>query len=996
MRDSELRRTVELPAQRAGLEIEGGLVEVIVSEVAGRAGALPLLSTALAETWERREGRALTLAGYRAAGGVNGALARMAEGAYAGLPPAPRTAARRLLLRLCDAGEEGDLTLRRRLPIAEATDEDDADTRGALEALADRRLLTIDRDSVELAHEALLREWPRLRTWLDEDVQGRRLHRRLHDATRSREASDHDPSELYRGARLGAATDWAASHDDELSQPERAFLAASQARSERELADARRQAADRARANRRLRTLLAGVGVLLVVAVVVGLVAVNQQERANEEARVAEARELAAAATANLDVDSERSVLLALEAVERTQSDDGSVLPEAEEALHRAVVASRIVMSVPDVGGRVDWSPDDTIFVTEGPEDTGLVDIRDAETGESVRSFHGHDKDINDVGFSHDGSMLATTGDDGAARVWDPTTGQQLRSFEGPPDSLVWGPSFSPDGSLFAAAWTDEGVTRVLDLATGRTVHEISVVAAPDRTSFSPDGEKLAISGSGSVAVVVDARSGETVFTLAGHKWTLTGVAWSPDGRWIATSSRDGTARIWDADTGTLRHTLVGHGAWVQDVGWSPGSDRLVTGSSDGTAKVWTVTEESARELLSLSAQGTSSGIDGVAYSPDGDRIMAGDESITAVEVWDVSITGGAEWANLPAVPFFPGSATFTPDGRRLVASTVGGSATVWDATAGTRLLTFGPDGPWANPDGADVLAIDPLIDRPSGANVLAIDVSSDGELIATASADGSAKVWDAATGNEMFTLPSGPGVDYLAWSPDGSLLATASVQGDAGLVTIVNRSGQKVAVLREEPGVRFGSVRFSPDGRLLVASRVSVGRPDPSVPEVRIWDWERGEVVKTIDAAAERAFYDPTGDRIAITTRAPAGDGTAEIWDARTGHKIATLAGHRGVFNIAFAPDGSRVATAAFDGTVRLWDPESGEQLLVLRGHAALVSSVAFSPDGSKLASVGPDGTVRVWALDLHDLIEIAKSRVTRRLTDEECQQYLHGSRCP
>ena len=173
MRDSELRRTVELPAQRAGLETEAGLVEVIVGDVAGRAGALPLLSTALAETWERREGRALTLTGYRAAGGVNGALARMAEDAYAALPAGPRAAARRLLLRLCDAGTDGDLSLRRRLPVAEAADDHDTDARAALDTLADHRLLTIDSDSVEVAHEALLREWPRLRTWLDEDVQGR-------------------------------------------------------------------------------------------------------------------------------------------------------------------------------------------------------------------------------------------------------------------------------------------------------------------------------------------------------------------------------------------------------------------------------------------------------------------------------------------------------------------------------------------------------------------------------------------------------------------------------------------------------------------------------------------------------------------------------------------------------------------------------------------------------------------------------------------------------
>ncbi len=199
MRDTELRRVIELPAQRAGLELEPGLVEVIVADVAGRVGALPLLSTALAETWERRQSRTLTLAGHRAAGGVNGALARMADDAYEALALGPRAAARRVLVRLCDAGDGDALDLRRRLPIGEAAPQHDAEARAALGTLVDRRLLTVDRDPVEVAHEARLREWPRLRAWLDEDVQGRRLHRRLGDAARSWAASGHDRPSCTEG-----------------------------------------------------------------------------------------------------------------------------------------------------------------------------------------------------------------------------------------------------------------------------------------------------------------------------------------------------------------------------------------------------------------------------------------------------------------------------------------------------------------------------------------------------------------------------------------------------------------------------------------------------------------------------------------------------------------------------------------------------------------------------------------------------------------------------
>jgi WD40 repeat protein/DNA-binding SARP family transcriptional activator/class 3 adenylate cyclase len=1005
MRDSELRRTVELPAQRAGLEIQAGLVEVIVADVAGRAGSLPLLSTALAETWERREGRRLTLAGYRAAGGVDRALAHMAEDAYAALPPGPRAGTRRLLLRLCDAGDEGDLSLRRRLPVAEAADEHDADARAALETLADRRLLTIDRDAVEVAHEALLREWPRLRAWLDEDVQGRRVHRRLHDAARSWDTSGHDPSELYRGTRLDAATDWGASHDDELSHAERAFLTASRAQSDQELADARRQAADRARANRRLRTLLAGVGVLLVAALIAGIAAVRQRDRAQDERRVATARELAAAANANLDVDPERSVLLALEAVERSQSAHGSVLPEAEEALHAAVTASRAELRVPGVGGSLDWSPDGTIFVTEGSENAGIVDIRDAQTGESLRSWHGHDIDVNDVAFNHDGTMIATTGDDGAARIWDPETGRELHSLvsstvgagadpSGPTASTgqVWGPSFSADGSLFAAAWQDEGVVRVLDLATGRVVSEIRSIPAPRDTSFDPTGSRIAVASFVQpVAVVVDVASGTKVFSLEGHVGGFVhDVAWSPDGTAIATAGADASARVFDASTGRQRFALLGHRYHVTDVDWGPGSDVLVTASWDGTARLWGIVEGGGRQLVTLSAQDTRNGIYGVAFSPDGTRVITGNWDISATRVWDVSRTGDAESANLVTTAFeFPGT-TFTPDGRFLLSTGPAGSVTVWDAHTFTYVRSLGAP-PSSGPPNW-ITSNWPPVGSPT--DVHGIDVSRDGRLVAASTITG-VRVWDIGTGQEVFTVPaavpgSWPSVD---WSPTRDLLAVTGYEDDRGLVTIVDSSGREVTALREKQGLGVGMGRFSPDGEWLLTSR-SAQQPERAVDRVGIWDWQAGTVTRTFGRGLTFGVIavSPTGSLLA--TRGP---DAIEIWDWASGDRLVTLAGDPGRFSgLAFSPDGSRLASTSDDGTVRLWDSGSGEQLLDLPGHPTAVRSVSFSRDGSQLASAGTDGAVRVWALDLNDLIEIAQSELTRSLSDEECRRYLHVPTCP
>ena len=257
-----------------------------------------------------------------------------------------------------------------------------------IELLVGARLVTSDDGVVELAHEALARAWPRLQGWLDEDVEGQRILRHLAGAADTWDAMGRPDSELYRGARLAQALEWRERATPDLTPTERAFLDASR--------DPRRHRAARRRGPgpppgppepAASRPAHRDRAIFLVGALVAGFVAVGQRERAEREGRVATARELAAAANANLDVDPERSILLALEAVERSRSGRRPVLPEAEEALHTAVTASRIELRVPGVGGRLDWSPDGTVFVTEGPEGSGIVDIRDARHRRSVRSF---------------------------------------------------------------------------------------------------------------------------------------------------------------------------------------------------------------------------------------------------------------------------------------------------------------------------------------------------------------------------------------------------------------------------------------------------------------------------------------------------------------------------------------------------------------------------------------------------------------------------------
>ena len=271
MRRDELRRAIELPARRAGLRVEPRLVSALVGDVAAEPGGLPLLSAALVELWQRRDGRTLRYEVYERSGGVSGAVARLAEDAYQRLSrgraaPGPGDAAAPRRRR----GGGGGV---RSPPRFRSTSSSSSATRtppGRSPCSPRARLLTVDEGTVEVAHEALLREWPRLRGWLEADAEGRRLHQHLIAAAREWRDSERDPAELYRGARLAAALDWAAEHDPELNELERAFLDESRAASERE---AERQR----RAVRRLRTLLAGVGVLLAAAVVAGVIALSER-----------------------------------------------------------------------------------------------------------------------------------------------------------------------------------------------------------------------------------------------------------------------------------------------------------------------------------------------------------------------------------------------------------------------------------------------------------------------------------------------------------------------------------------------------------------------------------------------------------------------------------------------------------------------------------------------------------------------------------------------
>jgi len=611
MTTEELRRAIEEPARRGRWELEPGLVDFLLHDVGAEAGhapepgALPLLSHALLATWQRRRGHKLTISGYSASGGVRGAIAETAEAVfYDQLEPEQRTIARQIFLRLTELGDDSTTTdTRRRVSFDELAShpEDRQQVHEVLMTLADARLITTDRDAAEVAHEALIREWPTLRNWIDENREGLRLHRHLTEAAQEWESLGRDPGGLYRGARLVQAIEWFHSHEDDLNLLECSFLEASQtladqeaaereAQRQRELEAARKLAEnERARAeeqtqsNRRLKQRAVYLTIAFIIVGVLALVASVLGQRAAQAERLAFSREWAAASVNNLQVDPERSVLLALQALDEVDT------LEARNALHRAIPELHMLLNisahpggVPDVA----YSPDGSLIASVGARQE--VKLWDANSGELVHTFLGADEFSSSVAFSPDGNTLATAFVTQII-LWDTTSGEKIATLSGESVGTTIGYnlgvgqiSFSPDGKYLATANMD-GLPTIWDLDTYRKVlFLVAEMLPPKGIDYSPDGRFLATGGDEGIVRVWDAKLGTELLTL-NLGGIIHRVSFSPDGTYLAAASEDGSIKVWDALTGEIVSTPPRQSG-MYDVAFLA-DGRLATAGQDGTTR---------------------------------------------------------------------------------------------------------------------------------------------------------------------------------------------------------------------------------------------------------------------------------------------------------------------------------------------------------------------------------------------------------------------------
>jgi WD40 repeat protein len=849
-------------------------------------------------------------------------------------------------------------------------------------------LLTFDREprtrtpTVEVAHEAILSQWDRLRGWIEERREDLLLHRRLVEAVGEWHDAGRDPEYLPREGRLVQLEAWAGATDLALTAGERDFLAEARAAA---------NAAARRRARRR-RATLAGFAVLAAAASTLAAFALVLRSEARDDARLATARQLAASAQANLEVDPERSILLAIEAAETTRRHDGTMLTEAQQALHDALATSRVLSAVPGVGRRTGighvtaLAPDATRFVVAGLEG-GTASIRDL-TGKKLVSLSGHRGEVFAVGYAPNGRLVATGGADGTARLWNAATGDLvhvLRAHRGG----VFATRFSADGTRLATLGGDRAV-RVWDVGTGRELQTFAGVH--DRTEAGVAwGEGLAFVGrdrialspwmrgaepSPIVAKVFDVSSGAqvAVVTDPGGTARVVDLDVSSDGTMLGAGQMEsGQLQLYGLPSGRQLDVVRAHGAAVLDVEFSRDGRRVATGGVDGLAKTWDVTRGKLREALAL--RGHTNPVGSVSFDLAGTRLVTWGQPPGEARVWDVTPAGRGEVLTLPGPQTdLHADIAFTPDGRRIVASSGReGTVRVWSADTGEQLL---------------VLEQHARADAPVRA-VIGVDVSPDGSRIATAGADGSARIFDAETGRQLVVVsgrhcvPRGPcAVNRAVFSPDGARIATTG--WDATVRILDAATGRQLRVLRGHAPGGFGTypVSWSPDGTRLLST---------ATDGTRIWDarrWRQLVLVPSSGTPGFSATWSPDGREVLTDS----GVGPM-IWDARSGRLLRTLRTNAASSDMVFSRDGSLLANTTVDErafSIRIRDWPAGIEKLKLRDSGL---RVALSPDGRLLAGVRPRQPVpfvRVWALDPELLLEIARSRVTRTLSNEECQQYL------
>ena len=992
-----LRQAVEAPARQAGLHLEPGLVDLLVRDVEGDPGALPLFSHALLETWKRRESNTLTVDGYRTTGGIHRAIAQSAERLYAETDHEHRPMLRNLILRLVSPGEQGE-AVRTRVPrrLVAADPEHDR----MVDALVAARLVTSDDGSLEITHEALARAWPRLRAWLDDDVEGQRLLHHLSGAADAWDSMGRPDSELYRGVRLVRALDWQGRTTSALTDTEREFLDRSHDVAEIEEQTAAERARVQTRLIRRLRIVLGGAVALLALALVAGGFAAVQSDRANENAARAEQAAVSADARrvgfrSQLTDDISLSLLLAVAGARledspetRTNlmsalsmrphlvrsappggsymeglsvSPDGRWIAASDEAnwMHLYDASTSRLLRSYDAGrppraGQAwimgSFSPDSRqlAVVLESVESTDPVRLLDPDTMQPTTrlSSPGRQPAIgSDVQFSEDGRYLAasleTVPEQERAGVAAPTYAAvwDLGSPSAPPVRVPTGTdaqgiALSPDGSTL---YTSAPLT-AYRVASGERIWRRSDITSFLGIDINTAGTVLALDGGNDGdGLLVGTAEGNIVATLRGHREAVSpDILFSHDDALVGSSSRDGQLIVWDAATGRRLEGWDTFDPW--GVGFSPDHDLVYGGGGDSMLRTWDLSLRDTY-LQRTSQVGGTTAFAHAEISPDGQQVVFS---------WiDDTGKGWVRFADLVT------GATTPP--VRLQTSKDPWSLGAWHPE-GTQYAARCE----ACPDSGAARLLDPatgelIVKRKVvGGELNSLAYVDEGRGLFAGTWDGPPHVVDAETlrsREEPLDVPP-------------SCCATA-IGGPGSTAMVYARSGDGVSAHWQVIDIDTGDV--TSEGEVDVVPAASVASPDGSTVAV---GGDTGELV-VIDIASG-----------------------AQRRSTSLGAQLVSL---------HYSDDGELLVSGASDGGASLWDAATLDLLgTVYPPHHGepTPSSAHFIGDTHDVAIASYDGRVYRWDTDLGRAIDFACQMAGRDLTEQEWAQFLptqpYRSVCP
>lgn len=966
----ELAQAISEPANHQGVTFEDGLVSRIVSDVHYQPGALPLLQYALTELFEHRTGRKLTLAAYQGIGGTGGALANRADEIYTELDEDGHEMIRQLFLRLVTLGEGAEDTRRRvtQSELLELTDNRDL-MNEVIDLYATSRLLSLDNDpstrqpTVEVAHEAILREWDRLRQWLNQSRQDIRQQRTIAQVANAWYENQRDTSYLLTGSRLDAAIQWQKQTELALTPLEKEFINISIAMSEaQEEAEEQRKAREDAlerRSQTILRTLVGVFALATVLSIGLSIFAMTSRneaarERDNAQENFLRAEQIRLAAQAQIALDRGEDVripaLLALRSLEIGYS------PEADGALLQAL--SRTF---------------------------------------SRQTYVGHTGDgTTGVAFVHDTDRVLTSSTDGTARLWDMLSGEQLNRYvghQGTINRLV----VCPGQSTFLTAGND-GTIRLWDIESGNEIEILFAGEAPIRNlAISPDGHLLAASIDDRV-MVWSLEDMTLRYELAGHTDLVNSMKFSPNSTVLATPSQDSTVRLWNMQTGEEIRSFEGHAAGVWDVDFSPDGLRIVSASLDQTARIWDVGTGDEVGLLI----GHRAGIQNIAYSPDGRTIATSGPSELGLFLWDAE--SGQLIRQLEGHTSGVTVIDFSPDGNYLISGSLDSVPRLWVVEDETEPRAFALE-----------------LDTAHANTVQAITLSDNNQYLVTVSNNGVVRTWDVNRQSRVnnLVIEQESAIAAAAISHSQRAILAGTNTGEIGLWDA--ETGELLGELFGHSG-GITSIKFDTsddffitgsEDNLAILWRTDTQTPlmtfdghTESITDVAVSQEHGVAVTASEDGSAivwntetgtQLHHFEGNGAIVLSVALSPDGqylltgcdDNTAQLWDIQSGEMLQQFIGHTGVIEtVAFSHDGQVVITGSRDATARMWDAASGEIMRQFVGHESPLSTL-FVPEDPRYFVTGDQSGAYMWHSQLDDIIDLSCEKIVLDLSLEERDLY-------